>query len=248
MKAYSRICLALILLSAHVALTRAQGNIPPLGEDAFLSEGSIVNKYDQATDQSKIEFMTMLEGHRLNGIGLYGVFIYQGKVLTKPAQAFLGIISISKDGRFEKTDKLVFLIDGKRQTYDQLYNSASEQTPVGLIQIELALLSALFERNGILEFANAQVVEGKIGQYQEFRFSQTQFRLLREFADLMQPPGRTLNSIASDSPERGSRSGSSTNSGSASGGGRKYIRGPRDGCYYISGSGKKVYVDRSWCN
>jgi hypothetical protein len=30
--------------------------------------------------------------------------------------------------------------------------------------------------------------------------------------------------------------------------GRGYIRGPRGGCYYISGSGRKVYVDRSMCN
>ena len=29
---------------------------------------------------------------------------------------------------------------------------------------------------------------------------------------------------------------------------RVYIRGPRGGCYYISGSGSKVYVDRSMCN
>ena len=30
--------------------------------------------------------------------------------------------------------------------------------------------------------------------------------------------------------------------------GRVYIRGPRGGCYYISSSGSKVYVDRSVCN
>ena len=29
---------------------------------------------------------------------------------------------------------------------------------------------------------------------------------------------------------------------------RRYIRGPRGGCYYISGSGSKVYVSRSLCN
>ena len=29
---------------------------------------------------------------------------------------------------------------------------------------------------------------------------------------------------------------------------RVFIRGPRGGCYYISGSGRKVYVDRSMCN
>lgn len=27
-----------------------------------------------------------------------------------------------------------------------------------------------------------------------------------------------------------------------------YIRGPRGGCYYLSGSGRKVYVDRGLCN
>jgi len=27
-----------------------------------------------------------------------------------------------------------------------------------------------------------------------------------------------------------------------------YIRGPRGGCYYIGGSGRKVYVDRGLCN
>ena len=29
---------------------------------------------------------------------------------------------------------------------------------------------------------------------------------------------------------------------------KTYIRGPRGGCYYISDSGGKVYVDRSMCN
>jgi hypothetical protein len=28
---------------------------------------------------------------------------------------------------------------------------------------------------------------------------------------------------------------------------RKYIRGPRGGCYYINGNGNKTYVDRSLC-
>lgn len=29
---------------------------------------------------------------------------------------------------------------------------------------------------------------------------------------------------------------------------RKYIRGPRGGCYYLNDSGKKTYVDKSLCN
>jgi hypothetical protein len=46
------------------------------------------------------------------------------------------------------------------------------------------------------------------------------------------------------------RSGSvlSNDSGSRSNSGRTLIRGPRGGCYYYSGSGSKVYVDRSLCN
>jgi len=31
-------------------------------------------------------------------------------------------------------------------------------------------------------------------------------------------------------------------------GGNGYVRGPRGGCYYYSSSGKKVYVDRSYCD
>jgi hypothetical protein len=34
----------------------------------------------------------------------------------------------------------------------------------------------------------------------------------------------------------------------STGASRGYIRGPRGGCYYFSGSGRKVYVDRSLCN
>jgi len=33
-----------------------------------------------------------------------------------------------------------------------------------------------------------------------------------------------------------------------SGSDRTYTRGSRGGCYYLSGSGRKVYVDRSLCN
>jgi len=29
---------------------------------------------------------------------------------------------------------------------------------------------------------------------------------------------------------------------------RTYIKGPRGGCYYINSSGKKTYVDHSYCN
>jgi hypothetical protein len=45
--------------------------------------------------------------------------------------------------------------------------------------------------------------------------------------------------IPPDKSSQGSR-GVSSSSG--------YIRGPRGGCYYYSGSGRKVYVDRNLCN
>ena len=48
---------------------------------------------------------------------------------------------------------------------------------------------------------------------------------------------------------REQRTAAPTRSGASGGaGGGGYIRGPRGGCYYISGSGRKVYVDRSMCN
>lgn len=46
-------------------------------------------------------------------------------------------------------------------------------------------------------------------------------------------------------PHRESSPETSTRTTGAS---RSYIKGPRGGCYYFSGSGRKVYVDRSLCN
>jgi hypothetical protein len=72
----------------------------------------------------------------------------------------------------------------------------------------------------------------------------------------IQPPSSVPEDEASPShsantsrPIR-SRSGSvqSSDSSSRSSSGRTLIRGPRGGCYYYSGSGRKVYVDRSLCN
>lgn len=51
-------------------------------------------------------------------------------------------------------------------------------------------------------------------------------------------PSRTYSAPAAST--------SVTNSGSSSQ--RKYYTGPKGGCYYYSSSGKKVYVDRSYCN
>lgn len=48
------------------------------------------------------------------------------------------------------------------------------------------------------------------------------------------------------SPKAKSQSSSSgASSGQSSG--RTYHLGPKSGCYYYSGSGKKVYVDHSFC-
>ena len=47
----------------------------------------------------------------------------------------------------------------------------------------------------------------------------------------------------------GSRtSGTSSGHARSSAGSREYTRGPRGGCYYLSGSGRKVHVDHSLCN
>lgn len=57
------------------------------------------------------------------------------------------------------------------------------------------------------------------------------------------PVGPVQNSyVSSPSPKPRTK----TSKGSAP---RKngYIRGPRGGCYYINGNGKKVYVDHSYC-
>jgi hypothetical protein len=68
----------------------------------------------------------------------------------------------------------------------------------------------------------------------------------------------TLNSapvIISQSPQNASNTISSAVESSAPGSfgrrsssGRSYILGPRGGCYYLSGSGGKVYVDHTYCH
>ncbi|MEK6283246.1 MAG: hypothetical protein AABN95_23055 [Acidobacteriota bacterium] len=55
-------------------------------------------------------------------------------------------------------------------------------------------------------------------------------------------PSRRRENLPETTPSAGGSSRPGTGSD------RGYIRGPRGGCYYISGSGRKVYVDRSLCN
>lgn len=57
---------------------------------------------------------------------------------------------------------------------------------------------------------------------------------------------RASSAVQSEAPSRGI-SGSGGGSRRSSGG-RVYHTGPRGGCYYYSGSGRKQYVDRSYCN
>jgi hypothetical protein len=56
------------------------------------------------------------------------------------------------------------------------------------------------------------------------------------------PPARRRQNLPETPPDTGGYSRRRTGSD------RTYITGPRGGCYYISGSGRKVYVDRSSCN
>ena len=63
------------------------------------------------------------------------------------------------------------------------------------------------------------------------------------------PPATTANTVQ---PSRARSisyrcrnwSGSSGTNGSSS---KRYISGPRGGCYYLNGNGNKSYVDRSLC-
>lgn len=66
-------------------------------------------------------------------------------------------------------------------------------------------------------------------------------------SDLVQRQAPAARSTASAS---GGGGGSRASSGGSrrSSGGRDYHTGPRGGCYYYSGSGRKQYVDRSYCH
>ncbi|MFD2598672.1 DUF3157 family protein [Sphingobacterium corticis] len=58
-----------------------------------------------------------------------------------------------------------------------------------------------------------------------------------------------VNSSVTSSSDYTSTSNKSASSRSTSASSsKKYIRGPRGGCYYINRNGNKTYVDRSMCN
>lgn len=67
-------------------------------------------------------------------------------------------------------------------------------------------------------------------------------------SDRVQSDGPTDTTENSSSRPARIRTDSMPTGVSSSSSGRSYIRGPRGGCYYYSGSGRKVYVDRSLCN
>lgn len=58
----------------------------------------------------------------------------------------------------------------------------------------------------------------------------------------------TRKSFISQSSTKNNSQKSSKNKKKNSSTSRKYITGPRGGCYYINSNGNKVYVDRSLCN
>ncbi|MEZ5425864.1 MAG: SH3 domain-containing protein [Pyrinomonadaceae bacterium] len=53
---------------------------------------------------------------------------------------------------------------------------------------------------------------------------------------------------SSKDDENDSSKGDKSASGKNDSGKRKYIRGPRGGCYYINSNGNKTYVSRTLCN
>lgn len=68
-----------------------------------------------------------------------------------------------------------------------------------------------------------------------------------EKSSLNSPP-RPTPVIGDIATPRSNSSGSGNRGIRTSSVDRGYIRGPRGGCYYISGSGRKVYVERSLCD
>jgi len=60
-------------------------------------------------------------------------------------------------------------------------------------------------------------------------------------------PAGTRSRTRSTAPGASARA-STNSSPRRSSGSRTYLTGPRGGCYYLGGSGRKVYVDHAYCN
>jgi hypothetical protein len=102
-----------------------------------------------------------------------------------------------------------------------------------------------------VKLSRASKLEAQIGLY-EFELKPEQIAEIKRFVSYFPAAERKesptqLMVVPKSEPATGSRNERvrpATPARSTGG----YIRGPRGGCYYLSGSGRKVYVDRSLCN
>ncbi|NDV43335.1 hypothetical protein [Flagellimonas sediminis] len=87
---------------------------------------------------------------------------------------------------------------------------------------------------------NSEYGEGYVFQYY------TNYSKSKAAQNSISPSTNSLTKEKSSNPPTSSyKSSTRTKSYSTS---RRYIRGPRGGCYYINSNGNKTYVDRSLCN
>ncbi|MEC7263449.1 MAG: hypothetical protein VXW38_06885 [Bacteroidota bacterium] len=86
---------------------------------------------------------------------------------------------------------------------------------------------------------NSEYGEGYVFQYY------TNYSKSKAVQNSISPSTSSLTKEKSSNPASSYKSSTRTKSYSTS---RRYIRGPRGGCYYINSNGNKTYVDRSLCN
>ena len=186
----TKISLALFLTLAFGQIIASQdAGLPPLGADAIEHLGSVVSKYDKFTDKSKLELALQVKGTFLNGVFFTAVCVYSGQVVPTNAKVVLGLAVVGDEYRYEKNNKIIFLVDGERQVYDPQRFPLPMSNGKGL---ELLLIPREFSAGELVALAGARRLEGRLGSYDEFEIGSVQRATLKEFVDKMRGASEAL--------------------------------------------------------
>lgn len=132
---------------------------------------------------------------------------------------------------------LIGLIDGKKNV--RLYDGSSQQCELDMVDGRSG--SVMTCQNGTSAIVHTvPTVEGDLVGFGEYPDgSRVAIRISRKAPQSLLRDGNPASGLYS--------SGSATRSSSRGTSYRRYIRGPRGGCYYINSNGNKTYVDHGFC-
>lgn len=145
-----------------------------LSADYFLEE-----KYDKFKDITSVNIILKLNQHYSN-LSIGAFFLYKGSQVETPSHLTLRFVSNSKDWKYLRNSKIIFLVDGKRIDLGEMKRDGR----VGSGYV-LEFLTKIISTDTFLEIINGSDVEGKLFTT-EFKLTEEQLEAFRDFASRMQ--------------------------------------------------------------